>query len=130
MNSTSSPCHSGTEATNHDVIDNILPHICSRDDPRIRQKLIVPADNPTSIVSESAGSYVTDYFLRTVLDPSQSPDLAPCNLFPFNHLKITVQEMVFPSVENLVNAVVQSVIAHFTSQSVCSRHEFKALANI
>jgi hypothetical protein len=82
--------------------DNILAaltHSQPEDDGR---KLVVHADNATT---QKCRTFCEENRLRLAPRPPYSPDLAPSNFFLFAHIKKSLKGTVFPSYEELLDAI-------------------------
>jgi histone-lysine N-methyltransferase SETMAR len=85
--------------------DNILAaptQLQPEDDGR---KLVVHADNAKAHTAQKCRTFREANGLRLALHPSYSPDLAPSDFFLFGYVKECLKGIVFPSYEELLDAI-------------------------
>jgi histone-lysine N-methyltransferase SETMAR len=85
--------------------DNIfagLTQLQPEDDGR---KLVVHADNAKARTIQKCRTFCEENGLRLAPHPPYSPHLAPSDFFVFGYVKEGLKGMVFPSYEELLNAI-------------------------
>jgi histone-lysine N-methyltransferase SETMAR len=86
----------------HDNSFAALTQFPPEDDGR---KLIVHADNVRPHIAQKCRTFCEEKGLRLAPHPPYSPDLAPFDFFLFGYVKGHLKGMVFPSYEELLNAI-------------------------
>jgi transposase len=85
--------------------DNILaalPQLQPEDDGR---KLVVHPDNARAHTAQKCRTFCEENGLWLAAHPPYSPDLAPSDFFLFGYVKKRLKGMVFPSYEELLDAI-------------------------
>jgi transposase len=89
--------------------DNIfaaLTQLQPEDDGR---KLVVHADNVKAHITQNCRTFCEENGLRLAPYPPYSPNLAPSDFFLFGYVKERLKGMVFPSYEELLDAIGEMV---------------------
>jgi transposase len=79
-----------------------LTQLQPEDDGR---KLVVHADNARAHTAQKHRTFCDENGLRLAPHPSYSPDLASSDFFLFGYVKEPLKRMVFPSYEELLDAI-------------------------
>jgi transposase len=69
------------------------------------RKLVVHADNASAHTAQKCRTFCKENGLRLAPHPPYSPDLAPSDFFLFGYVKERLKGMVFPSYEELFDAI-------------------------
>jgi transposase len=85
--------------------DNILAAMTQLQPGDDRRKLVVHADNARAHTAQKCRTFCEENGLRLAPHPPYSPDLAPSDFFLFGYVKERLKGMVFPSYEELLDAV-------------------------
>jgi hypothetical protein len=85
-----------------DTILAALTQFQPEDDGR---KLIIHADNARALTAQKYRTFCEENGLRLAPHSSYSPDLTPSNFFLFGYVKKCLKGMVFPSYEELLDAI-------------------------
>jgi transposase len=85
--------------------DNILAALTQFQPGDNGRKLIVHADNAKAHTAQKCRTFCEENGLRLVLHPLYSPNLAPSDFFLFGYVKERLTEIVFPSYEELLDAI-------------------------
>jgi histone-lysine N-methyltransferase SETMAR len=86
----------------HDNILAALTQLQPEDDGR---KLVAHADNARAHTTQKCRTFCEENGLRLAPHPPYSPDLAPSDFFLFGYVKACLKGMVFPSYEELLDAI-------------------------
>jgi transposase len=89
--------------------DNILAALAQPQLEDGGRKLVVHADNAKTHTAQKRRTFCQENGLRLTFHPSYSPHLAPSDLFLFDYVKERLKGMVFPSYEELLNAIGEMV---------------------
>jgi transposase len=85
--------------------DNILAILTQLQPEDGGRKLAVHADNAGAHTAQKCRTFCEEDGLRLALHPPYSPDLAPSDFFLFGYVKERLIGMVFPSYEELLDAI-------------------------
>jgi hypothetical protein len=85
-----------------DNIHAALTQLQPEDDGR---KFVVHADNTRAHTAQKCRAFCEENGLRVAPHPPYSPDLTPSNVFLFGYVKERLKVMVFPSYEELLDAI-------------------------
>jgi transposase len=85
--------------------DNILATLIQLHPEDDRRKLVVHADNASAHTAQKCQTFCEENGLRLAPHPSYSSVLAPSDFFLFGYVKERLKRMVFPSYEELVDAI-------------------------
>jgi transposase len=85
--------------------DNILAERTQFQPEDDGRKLVVHADNAMAQTAQKCRSFCEENGLRLASHPPYSPDLAPPDSFLFDYIKERLKGMVFPSYEELLDAI-------------------------
>jgi transposase len=103
--------------------DNILATLTQLhlgDDGR---KLVVHADNVRAHTAQKCRTFCEDNGLRLAPQAPYSPDLAQSDFFLFGYVKERLKEMVFPSYEELLDAIGE-VVTGIESETLTAVFEY------
>jgi hypothetical protein len=87
--------------------DNIIAALTQLQPEDDGRKLVVHADNATT---QESRTFCEENGLQLAPYPPYSPDLAPSDFFLFGYVKEGIKGMVFPSSEELLDAIGEVVI--------------------
>jgi histone-lysine N-methyltransferase SETMAR len=76
------------------------------------RKLVVHADNARAHTAQKCRTFCEENGLRLAPHPPYSSDLAPSDFFLFGNVKERLDGMVFPSYEELFDAIGEVVDCH------------------
>jgi transposase len=79
-----------------------LPQLQPEDDGR---KFVAHADNAKAHTTQKCRTFCEENGLRLAPNPPYSPDFAPSDFFLFGSVKERLKGMVFPSYEELLDAI-------------------------
>jgi hypothetical protein len=102
-----------------DNILTVLTQLQSEDDGR---KLVVHADNARVHIAQKCRTSCEDNGRRLTSHPPCSPDLAPSDFFLFDYVKECLKGMMFPSYEELLDAIGE-VVTGIESETLTARFE-------
>jgi hypothetical protein len=85
--------------------DNIFAALTQLHPEDDRRKLVVHADNARAHAAQKYRTFCEENGLWLVPHPPCSPDLEPSDFFLFGYVKERLKGMVFPSSEELLNAI-------------------------
>jgi histone-lysine N-methyltransferase SETMAR len=85
--------------------DNILAALTQLQPEDHGRKLVVHIDNAKAHTAQKRRTVCEENGLRRAPYPPYSPDLAPPNLFLFGYVQERLKGMVFPSYEELLDAI-------------------------
>jgi histone-lysine N-methyltransferase SETMAR len=85
--------------------DNILAALTQFQPEEDGRKLVVHADNARAHTTQKCRTVSEENGLRLAPHPPYSPDLAPSDFFLFGYVKNSLKGMVFPSYEELLDAI-------------------------
>jgi transposase len=85
--------------------DNILLALIQLQPEDDGRKLVVHADNAGAHTAQKCRTFCEENGLRLAPHPPYSHDLAPSNVFLFGYVKERLKGMVFPSYEELLDAL-------------------------
>jgi transposase len=89
--------------------DNILAALTQLQPGDDGRSLVVHPDNAGAHTAQKRGTFCEENGLRLAPHPLYSPDLAPSDFFLFGYLKARLKGMVFPSYEELLDAIGEMV---------------------
>jgi histone-lysine N-methyltransferase SETMAR len=84
---------------------NILAALTQLQPEDDERKLVVHADNARAHIAQKYRAFCEENGLRLALHPPYSPDLRPSDFFLFGSVKERLKGMVFPSYEELLDAI-------------------------
>jgi transposase len=97
--------------------DNILAALTQLQPEDDGRKLVVHADNARAHTAQKCRTFCEENGLRFVLHPPYSPDLAPSDLFLFGYVMERLKGTVFPSYEELLDAI-SEVVTRIESETL------------
>jgi histone-lysine N-methyltransferase SETMAR len=85
--------------------DNILAALTQIQPEDDGRKPVIHADNARAHSAQKCRTFCEENGLRLAHHPPYSPDLAPSDFFLFSYVKERLKGMVFPSYEELLDAI-------------------------
>jgi transposase len=85
--------------------DNILTELTQLQPEDDGRKLVVHTDNAKAHTAQKCRTFCEENGLRLAPHPPYSPDLAPSDFFLFGYVKERLKGIVFPSYEELLDAI-------------------------
>jgi transposase len=89
--------------------DNILAALTQLQPEDDGRKLVAHADNARAYTAQKCRTFCEENGLRLTPHPPYSSDLAPPDFFLFDYVKERLKGMVFPSYEELLDAICEVV---------------------
>jgi hypothetical protein len=102
--------------------DNILAALTQFQPEDHWRKLVVHADNARVHIAQKCQTFCEENGLRLAPHPPYSPDLAPSDFFLFDYVKERPKGMVFPSSEELLDAI-REVMTGIESETLTALFE-------
>jgi transposase len=102
--------------------DNILAALTQLQPEDDGRKLVVHVDNARAHTAQKCRTFCQDNGLRLAAHPSYPPDLAPSDFFLFGYVKEHLKGIVFPSYEELLDAI-GKVVTGIESETLTAMFE-------
>jgi histone-lysine N-methyltransferase SETMAR len=102
--------------------DNILAALTQFQPEEDGRKLVVHADNARAHTAQKCRTFCKENRLRLTPHPPYSPDPTPSDFFLFSYVKERLKGMVFPSYEELLDAI-GKVVTGIESETLTAAFE-------